>query len=68
MTERFNQSAVKTSAGHRIVVQMIQESSPEPTVEKIVAGNLQPTLWSPADISWVEQANRRSRRRADRPW
>ena len=58
VTEAFNKSAVKTSAGHRIVVQMIQESSPEPTVDKIVAGELQPTLWSPGDISWVEQANR----------
>ena len=58
VTEAFNKSAVKTSAGHHIIVQMIQESSPDPTVKKIVAGELQPTLWSPGDISWVEQANR----------
>jgi Ca-activated chloride channel homolog len=57
VTEAFNKSAVKTSAGYQIVVQMIQESSPDPTVKKIVAGELQPTLWSPGDISWVEQAN-----------
>ena len=58
VTEAFNKSAVKTSQGHQIVVQMIQESSPAPTVKKIAAGELQPTLWSPGDISWVEQANR----------
>ena len=58
VTEAFNKSAVKTEQGHQIVVQMIQESSPGPTVKKIVAGELQPILWSPSDISWVEQANR----------
>ncbi len=57
VTDAFNKQAVKTSAGHDIIVQMIQESSPDPTVKKIVAGELQPALWSPADISWVEQAN-----------
>ena len=40
VTEAFNKSAVKTSQGHQIVVQMIQESSPDPTVKKIVAGEL----------------------------
>ena len=59
VTDRFNKAAVKTSSGHQIVVQMIQESSPQPTVDKIVAGEMQPTLWSPADISWIEQANGR---------
>jgi Ca-activated chloride channel homolog len=58
VTDAFNEKLVKTSAGHDILVQMIQESSPAPTVKKIVAGELQPTMWSPADISWVEQANR----------
>jgi Ca-activated chloride channel family protein len=58
VTDEFNKKGVKTSAGHDVFVQMIQESSPDPTVKKIVAGDLQPTMWSPADISWVEQANR----------
>jgi Ca-activated chloride channel homolog len=57
VTDAFNATQPKTSAGRQIVVEMIQESSPGPTVEKIVKGELQPTLWSPADISWVEQAN-----------
>lgn len=57
VTDAFNAAPLKTSAGHQIVVEMIQESSPDPTVKKIVAGELQATLWSPSDISWVEQAN-----------
>ena len=57
VTEAFNKSAVKASAGKQIVVEVLQESSPQPTVNKLVAGEMQPVLWSPGDISWVEQAN-----------
>jgi Ca-activated chloride channel family protein len=57
VTQAFNAQHHKTAAGHQIVVNVIQEGSPGPTVEKIVKGQLQPVLWSPGDISWVEQAN-----------
>jgi Ca-activated chloride channel homolog len=59
VTDAFNATQTKTSAGRQIVVDMLQESSPGPTVEKIVKGEMQPVLWSPADISWVEQANQK---------
>ena len=57
VTDVFNKSDFRTSAGHDIIVEIIQEASPEPTVAKLVAGELQPTIWSPANISWVELAN-----------
>ena len=57
VTDAFNALKIRTAAGHQIVVVVAQESSPGPTVERIVKGELQPTLWSPGDISWVEQAN-----------
>src|SRR5512142_3256042 len=60
VTDDFNASRAKTTAGHQIVVEIVPEDSPEPTVRKIVAGELQPTLWSPSDLSWVEQVRSQS--------
>src|SRR5512142_2055564 len=45
VTDEFNAGQVKTTAGHQIVVEIVPEDSPEPTVRKIVAGELKPTLW-----------------------
>lgn len=67
VTNAFNATRAKTSGGRQIVVEMIQESSPDPTVKKIVAGELQPILWSPSDISWVEQANQQLKDKGQAP-
>lgn len=60
VTDQFNASRARTTAGHQIVVEIIPEESPDPTVRKLVAGELQPTLWSPSDLSWVEQVKSQS--------
>lgn len=61
VTDAFNAQKPRTADGKQIVVDIVQESSPAPTVDRIVKGELRPSLWSPGDISWIEQANQQLR-------
>jgi Ca-activated chloride channel homolog len=56
-TESFNNAAIKTSLGHPIYVQILQEGSPGEAQQAMQDGTYQPTIWSPGDISWVQAAN-----------
>ncbi|MEM7331758.1 MAG: VWA domain-containing protein [Chloroflexota bacterium] len=52
----FNASQITTSNGQLIVVEVSHVTSGG-SMNSILEGSLQPTLWSPGDQSWVDQAN-----------
>ncbi len=57
VTEPFNAARFTTKSGRPIVVTVQGHGSPGESQQAIIAGTLQPTLWSPGDISWIEVAN-----------
>ncbi len=57
VTKTFNAARIKTAAGHYVQVEVKREDTPEATVQRVVDRELQSVLWSPSDISWVDQAN-----------
>ena len=56
VTKPFNERRVKTSTGKEVYVEVIQLSSGD-VFPKIRAGEIQPTVWSPGDMGWVNEAN-----------
>jgi hypothetical protein len=56
VTEPFNERRVKTSTGKEVYVEVNQLSSGD-VFPKIRAGEIQPTVWSPGDMGWVNEAN-----------
>ncbi len=56
VTEDFNNARFETESGRRIVVQVEQLSSGD-VFPKIQSGQLQPTIWSPGETSWINDAN-----------
>jgi Ca-activated chloride channel family protein len=56
VTEDFNNAGLETDSGRRIVVQVEQLSSGD-VFPKIREGEIQPTVWSPGETSWVNDAN-----------
>jgi Ca-activated chloride channel family protein len=56
VTEGFNNAEFQTESGRRIVVQVEQLSSGD-VFPKIQSGELQPTVWSPGETSWINDAN-----------
>jgi Ca-activated chloride channel family protein len=56
VTELFNEAAFETESGQQIVVQVEQLSSGD-VFPKIRSGEIQPTIWSPGETSWVNDAN-----------
>ena len=57
VTEPFNAAQFTTASGRPIVVTVQGHGSPGESQQAIIDGTLQPTLWSPGDISWIEVAN-----------
>jgi Ca-activated chloride channel family protein len=57
VTEPFNAAQFTTANGRPIVVTVQGHGSPGESQQAIIDGTLQPTLWSPGDISWIEVAN-----------
>src|SRR5512140_271921 len=66
-TESFNNAGIKTSQGHPIYVEMLQESTPGGAQQGMQDGTYAPTIWSPGDISWVETANQAMKDRGKPP-
>ena len=56
VTEDFNNAGFETASGRPIVVKVDQLSSGD-VFPKILSGELQPTVWSPGETSWINDAN-----------
>jgi Ca-activated chloride channel family protein len=56
-TERFNSAGIQVKQGSRVEVDILREGSPLGIQESILNGTVQPTIWSPGEISWVDSAN-----------
>jgi len=56
VTENFNNGEYETETGRPITVQVEQLSSGD-VFPKILSGELQPTIWSPGETSWINDAN-----------
>jgi Ca-activated chloride channel family protein len=67
VTDPFNAARHKTSSGMPIVVSVVGHGSPGKSQQRIINGELRPTIWSPGDISWVETANQVVKDRGARP-
>ena len=57
VTKQFNEARIKTKAGSSVRVEVLRESSPLGIQQNILDGSVQPTIWSPGEISWVDSAN-----------
>ena len=58
VTQDFNDARKMTAAGRPIQVEMLQVSGPDEMMQNVLEGStLQPVLWSPGDVSWIDQAN-----------
>ncbi len=57
VTESFNAAKFKTPSGKNIFVEVMEQDSPGDAQQAVVNGSIQPIVWSPGDMSWVEQAN-----------
>jgi len=56
VSEDFNNAAFETEFGQRIIVHVDQLSSGD-VFPKILSGEIQPTIWSPGETSWINDAN-----------
>lgn len=56
VAESFNQEQIKTASGKPIAIQVYQVNSGG-SQEDILQGEIQPTVWSPGEASWVNSAN-----------
>ena len=66
VVEQFNQEQHTIASGEPIFVQATHVTSGG-SQREILAGIIQPTVWSPGDISWVDGANEVWRDRTGRP-
>ena len=58
VTQDFNAARKVIAAGRPIQVEMLQVSGPEEMMQGVLEGSeLKPVLWSPGDVSWIDQAN-----------
>ncbi len=57
VTESFNAADFKTASGKTIFVEVMEQDSPGEARDALLAEAIQPVVWSPGDMSWVEQAN-----------
>jgi Ca-activated chloride channel family protein len=67
VTESFNAAEFETPSGKTIFVEVMEQDSPGDARDAILNGSIQPAVWSPGDMSWVEQANQVSRDRGIGP-
>lgn len=56
VAESFNHKQIKTASGKPILVQIFHVNSGG-SMASIIHGEIQPTVWSPAELSWVNSAN-----------
>ena len=56
VTAPFNEARIETSSGRPVFVHVNQLSSGD-VFPKISSGELKPTIWSPGDMSWINEAN-----------
>ncbi len=56
VTGPFNEARIETSSGRPVFVHVNQLSSGD-VFPKISSGELKPTIWSPGDMSWINEAN-----------
>ncbi len=56
VTAPFNEARVETSSGRPVFVHVNQLSSGD-VFPKISSGEIKPTVWSPGDMSWINEAN-----------
>jgi Ca-activated chloride channel family protein len=56
VTGPFNSARVETSTGRPVFVHVNQLSSGD-VFPRIRSGELNPTIWSPGDMSWINEAN-----------
>ena len=56
VTEDFNKMTFEIESGRSITVQVEQLSSGD-VFQKILSGEVQPTIWSPGETSWINEAN-----------
>lgn len=56
VTAPFNDARIETSSGRPVYVNVIQLSSGD-VFPKIRSGEIKPTIWSPGDMSWINEAN-----------
>ena len=66
-TEAFHRAQYKTASGKPVYVEIMQEDSPSGAQQDVLDGTLQPTAWSPGDMSWVETANQLAKDRGKSP-
>lgn len=66
-TRSFNDGKFTTDQGKLVYVEILREGSPGDAQQGIQDGALQPTIWSPGDISWVEAANQVLKDRGEPP-
>jgi hypothetical protein len=57
VTESFNAADFKTASGKTIFVEVMEQDSPGEARDALLAEAIQPVVWSPGYMSWVEQAN-----------
>ena len=65
-TAAFNAAQFKTTSGKTVVVTVTQVISGG-SMQDILDGKIQPTVWSPGDQSWVDQANQTWQARTGQP-
>jgi Ca-activated chloride channel family protein len=66
VTEKFNAAQIKTSGGQPVFVRVSHVTSGGSQGD-ILSGKIQPTVWSPGDMSWVDGANQVWRDRTGKP-
>jgi Ca-activated chloride channel family protein len=66
VTNRFNAAQVKNAAGKPVYVEVVDLSSGDAKLA-ILNNEITPTIWSPTERSWVEEANVVWRDRTSRP-
>ncbi len=66
VTAAFNEEQFKTASGKTVVVTVSQVNSGG-SMQDILDGKIRPTVWSPGDQSWVDQANQTWQARTGRP-
>ena len=66
VTDSFNAAEIKTASGRPILVTVYQVNSGG-SLEDILAGEIQPTIWSPGDMSWMDKGNQRWQEKTGHP-
>jgi Ca-activated chloride channel family protein len=66
VTEQFNAAQIKIQSGKPVFVRVAHVTSGG-SQQDILSGKVQPTIWSPGDMSWVDGANQVWQDRTGRP-